>query len=104
MSTCNRNQINLHSYPTRRSSDLPKKSRSVRAKRTNDARKKKKTSALKQFPNFFNELVFFFFLASFVQIGRAPSELQSRRDLVCRLLLEQKYILPLRSTINMFKS
>src|SRR5690349_24157162 len=28
--------------------------------------------------------------AHVIEIGRAPSELQSRRDLVCRLLLEKK--------------
>src|SRR5690349_23036634 len=37
---------------------------------------------------------------SLIQIGRDTSELQSRRDLVCRLLLEKKKISPPRSPFS----
>src|SRR5438105_6707259 len=40
---------------------------------------------------------------SICEIGRAPSELQSRVDLVCRLLLEKKKKKKLRQQVNQTK-
>src|SRR5437868_12510168 len=87
--TCSRTHRHLHSFPTRRSSDLPSLPRSS----TSRARLKSRGggAAAPIFPRTI--------AASFARSlgasrpGRSEehtSELQSRFDLVCRLLLEKK--------------
>src|SRR5699024_12770031 len=96
MLSSHRHLRNLHSFPTRRSSDLGDNSRSEQYKETKleDLKRRMGNAVLAEMRNHVrNE-------RSFDKSGRGvrgrseehTSELQSRFDLVCRLLLEKKKI------------
>src|SRR5690349_7819982 len=72
----------LHSFPTRRSSDLVRARRRGRDAVRARARTRGAAGAARRQRAAHGD----------PQIGRAHAELQSRRDLVCRLLLEKKNI------------
>src|SRR5690349_24853954 len=71
---CDRSQRLLHSFPTRRSSDLSGHENSLRSRLTH--------------PGY--DLILPRQIDDGARSEEHTSELQSRRDLVCRLLLEKK--------------
>src|SRR5699024_12071862 len=83
----------LHSFPTRRSSDLPKRTGFYVVVKQSRSLFAKEALAVEPEGNFVQNLIILIFLMSLCHLFRSEehtSELQSRFDLVCRLLLEKK--------------
>src|SRR5947207_15186113 len=79
-----RDHRDLHSFPTRRSSDLEKKSGRILMPA------KYPHSSSFQFSDRSRELSLFWYGLKLLRSEEHTSELQSHSDLVCRLLLEKK--------------